>query len=185
MKMRGRRTRTAGLIAGIATLALTAAACGDSGSDTGNEAQSPAPSEDTSAPAESDQETSTTLVTWESSKPFEDTVGALKEAVSSNGMMVLGDLNQAGALQSTGLDLPGAHTFFVGNPTAGKTFFEKTAAIGSVIPLRMYVWADSEGTAKVSYFDPKPLFEAVDPGLAEGGQKMSMASQKIANAAAE
>jgi uncharacterized protein (DUF302 family) len=125
----------------------------------------------------------TSLTTAASNKDFAATVGALKSSVSENGMMILGELDQASALRTAGLNLAGAHTFFVGNPSVGKMFFEKTAAIGTVLPLQMLVWAGSDGTTHVSYFDPKPLFEAVDPMLADGGQKMSDAAAMISGAA--
>jgi uncharacterized protein (DUF302 family) len=122
------------------------------------------------------------LKTVDAKGSFDDAVSALKKAASSNGMMILGDLDQAAALKATGLNLAGAHTFFVGNPSVGKMFFEQTPAIGTVIPLRMLVWAGDDGKAHVSYFDPKALFTAVDPGLADGGQKMSDTAAKLAGA---
>jgi uncharacterized protein (DUF302 family) len=122
------------------------------------------------------------FVTVDAKGGFDDAVSALKQAVSANGMMILGDLDQAGALKTTGLELKGAHSFFVGNPAAGKMFFQQTPAIGAVIPLRILVWADNDGKAHLSYFDPSTLFQAVNPNLAEGGQKMSQAATMIANA---
>jgi uncharacterized protein (DUF302 family) len=85
-------------------------------------------------------------------------------------------------LSAPGLQLEGAHSFFVGNPAAGRTFFEATPAIGAVIPLRIHVWAGDDGSAHVGYFDPQPLFTAVDPQLADGGQQMSQAAAMIADA---
>ncbi|MGA9279064.1 DUF302 domain-containing protein, partial [Ilumatobacter sp.] len=72
---------------------------------------------------------------------FDETLDGLKPMVADNGMMVLGELDEAGALKAAGLDLDGSYSLFVGNPSAGKTFFEQTAAIGTVIPIRMQVWA--------------------------------------------
>jgi len=172
--------------AGAMTVALGATACSGSSTDTAATPETSATAstqESAAGSADAPQSVQTQLVTLASNQPFDATIDALKQAVSSNGMMILGDLDQAGALQTTGLQLAGAHSFFVGNPAAGKMFFEKTPAIGTVIPLRMFVWADNDGTASVSYFDPKPLFEAVDPGLADGGQKMSDAAAMIAKAA--
>lgn len=37
-----------------------------------------------------------------------------------------------------------------------------------MVPVRMYVWANEQGT-HVSYFDPKPMFTAVDQRLTQGG----------------
>jgi len=122
------------------------------------------------------------LTTVDAKGTFDEATSAVKQAVSDNGMMILGELDQAGALESTGLKLTGARTFFIGNPSVGKMFFEKTAAIGAVLPVRVLVWADGEGKAHVSYFDAAPLFAAVDPQLAEGGTEMSKGIAMIAAA---
>ena len=126
---------------------------------------------------------STSFITVPSSKSFDGTVSALKSSVSSNGLMVLGELNQAKALSITGLHLKGAHSFFVGAPTTGKMFFSIDPAIGAVIPIRMYVWADSSGQVSIGYFDPAPMFSALNPKLADGGKKISMMAAKIAQGA--
>lgn len=184
--LRTSRPRYAGIAVGVVALALTATACGSNDtSDTAGSGETVSPSagsEGSSAPAEAAQ---TAFTSYASSKSFADTVGALKKAVADNGMMVLGDLNQAGALKATGLSLKGAHAYFVGNPTKGKMFFEANPAIGTVIPLRMYVWSDADGKAHIGYYDPAPLFGAIDAGLAEGGAQMKMAAGKIAEGAAK
>ena len=126
---------------------------------------------------------STTFITVPSSKSFDDTVSALKSSVSSNGLMVLGELNQAKALSITGLHLKGAHSFFVGAPTTGKMFFSVDPAIGAVIPVQMYVWVDQAGQVNVGYFDPAPMFSALNPKLVDGGKKISMMAAKIAQGA--
>jgi uncharacterized protein (DUF302 family) len=177
----GRRPRLLGLTAAAVALALGATACGG-GSDTGSGSQPSSSQPASSTPAQNPQGVQTSLVTVASDKDFTSTVDALKQAVSANGMMILGELDQAGALKATGLQLKGAHTLFVGNPAAGKMFFQQTPAIGTVIPLRIFVWAGDDGKAHVSYFDPGTLFPAVNPKLADGGQKMSQAATMIANA---
>ncbi|HEY9267120.1 MAG TPA: DUF302 domain-containing protein [Mycobacterium sp.] len=167
-----------------AAVSLGAAACGgDSTVATPTSAQTEEDSAAATTAAQEPRSMATSLMTSASDKDFAATVGALKTAVSDNGMMILGELDQASALKATGLNLAGAHTFFVGNPSIGKMFFERTAEIGTVIPLQMLVWAGNDGKAHVSYFDPKPLFEAVDPMLADGGQKMSDAAAMISSAA--
>ncbi len=107
-----------------------------------------------------------------SSASFGATVSSLKRAVASSGMMVLGKLNQKGALSTTGLNLAGAESFFVGNPVAGKKLFQMDAAAGAVIPLRVYVWVDASGKTEVGYFKPSDLFAGVSPELAKAGEKM-------------
>ncbi len=172
-----------GVISTTAVLALGASACGGTGSE-GNGQQDQSERTVTDSDGNSST-TKTTLTTVTSEQSFDETVSSLKRAVSDNGMMVLGEVNQAGALRATGLQLDGAHSFFVGNPSAGKKFFGKTAEIGSVVPMRFHVWAGDDGTAHVSYFDPKPLFTAVDPQLSQGGQKMSTAASEISDAVRE
>jgi uncharacterized protein (DUF302 family) len=184
MPFRTARNRYVAITAGTLVLALGATACSGSGGSTtaGSEktASSSAAAAKPTAPTEAAQ---TAFTAYTSAKSFDETVSALKKSVASSGMMVLGDLNQAGALKSTGLSLKGAHTFFVGNPAKGKMFFQQDPAIGSVIPLSMYAWADSAGTAHIGYFDPAALFQAVDAKLVGGGAQMKMAADKIAQGA--
>ncbi|MDE3203602.1 MAG: DUF302 domain-containing protein [Acidobacteriota bacterium] len=178
----------------VAAVALVAAACGSSSSKSAttnssasaDTASGPAA---TSTPAAATGGASTGLqlnAAFEvatTSKPFDTTVSALKSAVSSNGMMVLGTLNQAGALSVTGLHLPGAETFFVGNPTVGKSLFSKDPAIGAAVPVRMYVWASSNGQTRVSYLDPASLAAAINPAFATPTKMLSAKAASIAQAA--
>ncbi|MFH9071360.1 DUF302 domain-containing protein [Streptomyces alboflavus] len=183
--LRSRRARYTGLAVGALTVALTATACGSSdSSDTADADKTPAPpaSSEESSAADS-AAVQTAFTSYASSKSFDDTVSALKKSVADSGMMVLGDLNQAGALKSTGLNLKGAHSFFVGNPAKGKMFFQQNPAIGTEIPIRMFVWADEDGKGHVGYFDPAAMFTAVDEQLADGGKQMAMAADKIAQGA--
>ena len=111
-------------------------------------------------------------------------VSSLKTAVSSAGMMVLGTLDQAGALSVTGLHLKGAETFFVGNPTVGKKLFAMDPAIGVEIPVGFYLWVNPTGKTEVGYFAPPSVFKAVSPKLAGQGPMFAQIASKIAHAAA-
>lgn len=124
----------------------------------------------------------TTFGTVDSSSSFSSTVDALKHAVSGNGMMVLGSLNQGKALSMTGLSL-NAETLFVGNPTTGKMLFQADPAAGMVVPVSMYVWGTSSGGSEIGYYSPGPLFSALSSKLSSGGQKLSMMASQIAKAA--
>jgi uncharacterized protein (DUF302 family) len=179
-----RHPSTVAAVAVGAVVLLAGAACdAKTGTNLASTTTAPAATATHSPAAPAPQAVTTSMVTANSDKDFGATVDALKAAVSANGMMILGDLDQAAALKPTGLNLAGAHTFFVGNPSVGKMFFQQTPAIGTVLPLRMLVWAGGDGKAHVSYDDPKPLFQAVDPALADGGQKMSDAAAMITKAA--
>jgi uncharacterized protein (DUF302 family) len=126
----------------------------------------------------------TTFVATGSGSSFSATVASLKHAVAGSGMMVLGSLNQASALSMTGLTLPGAQSLFVGNPATGKMFFQADPAAGMAVPVGMYVWQGSSGTTEIGYYNPGPLFAAISPKLASGGQQLSMMAAKIAKASA-
>lgn len=103
-----------------------------------------------------------------SSRPFDQTLAALKRAVSSNGMMVMGHLDQQKVLAMTGLNLAGAQSFFIGNPMVGKKLFGMNPAVGAVVPLRVYVW-EANGESHVGYFRPSTLLSEIHPGLGMGG----------------
>lgn len=114
-----------------------------------------------------------------STHSFDDTVSSLKHAVSDNGMMVLGTLNQAKALSMTGLNLKGAEAFFVGNPVVGKAMFDTDAAAGLELPPRVYVWVDKDGKTQVGYFLPSALLTAINPDLKGAGAKLDSTLAKI------
>ncbi len=118
----------------------------------------------------------------ESHHNFGATVSALKEAVGSNKMMVMGHINQAKVLSMTGLKLKGAESFLVGNPSMGKMAFGMDPAAGVVLPARIYVWSD-HGKAYVGYFKPSSQLEQVSPGFAKMGGMMDMKFNMITQAA--
>lgn len=115
---------------------------------------------------------------------FDQTVSQLKHAIAANGMMVLGTLDQKGALSTTGLNLKGAESFFVGNPVMGKKFFMADAAIGVEVPVRLYVWVNAQHRTEIGYYNPAVLFKAVNPKLAMAGRQLAMMIGKIAAEAA-
>jgi uncharacterized protein (DUF302 family) len=180
------RRHRVGLVAGMVVLALGASACADT-SGSGRPTEAPS-----SPPAASGQ-ASVRLMTATSSTSFEATTAALKKAAtavlrkdpSQPGSMVLGDVNQARILsRRTDLRIGGAQVFLVGNPAVAQNSFRADRAIGTVIPHRMYVWREPDGTTKISYLDPGPLFTAIDPELAETGTTMSTKLATIAENAA-
>jgi uncharacterized protein (DUF302 family) len=125
----------------------------------------------------------TTFVVTTSSKSFDATVDALKHSVSANGVMVMNNFDQAKALSMTGLHLPGTQSFFVGNPTTGKAFFQADPAASMVVRVGMYVWQAGSGKTQVGHVDPSPLFAGLNPKLAAGGQKISMMATEITQGA--
>lgn len=101
---------------------------------------------------------------------FGQTVSNLKHAVSGNGMMVLGRVNQGKVMSMTGLQMKG-ESFFVGNPTMGKKIFKMSPAAGAVVPLRIYVW-EAGGKSHVGYFEPSSLLSGISPKLGMPGKML-------------
>jgi uncharacterized protein (DUF302 family) len=177
-------SRAARLLAGTAVVALGVAAC-SSASSSGSSSSPPAASAAASGAASAPSPAAVTakFMTAISGSSFSSTVAALKHAVASNGMIVLGSLDQAKVLSMTGLSLQGAETFFIGNPATGKMFFQADPAAGMAVPVSMYVWGTSSGGSEIGYFNPGPLFSALNSKLSSGGQKLSMMASQIAKAA--
>lgn len=162
----------------VSVVALPVAGCHD------GRTMGPDGAPTSAGPAEGARVVSTKFVSYTANQGFEATVGALTKAAGDHGMTIVGEVNQDAELAANGLRLPGAHTFFVGNPELGKAFFDATKAIGSVVPVRLHVWADADGPVHIGYFDPAPEFTAVDPSLGDGGQRISEQIRTIAEAAA-
>ncbi|OBS02437.1 hypothetical protein A9W98_14950 [Mycobacterium gordonae] len=160
------------------SVALTLVGCHDGRS------MGPASAPTSAAPADGSRNVSTKFVNYTAAKGFEATVDALNKAAADHAMMIVGEVNEDAELAANGLRLPGASSFFVGNPGLGKKFFDATKAIGAVVPVRMHVWVDGDGPAHIGYFDPAAQFTAVDPALGEGGQQISQQIRTIAEAAA-
>lgn len=123
------------------------------------------------------------FVLVQSHRDFQGTVSALKTAVASNQMMVMGRINQAKVLSMTGLHLAGGESFLVGNPVVGKKAFAIDPAAGAVLPARMYVWT-AHGKTYVGYLKPSVELGAVDPKFGKMAGRLDRVFAKIADQAA-
>lgn len=129
------------------------------------------------------QGVSDSFISIQSHRDFGATVSALKSAISSNHMMVMGSENQARVLSMTGLHLAGAESFLVGNPVVGKKAFALNPAATAVLPARISVWVD-KGKAYVGYLKPSAELQAVDPKFSKMSGKLDMVFANIAHQAA-
>ncbi|HKK08396.1 MAG TPA: DUF302 domain-containing protein [Gemmatimonadota bacterium] len=77
----------------------------------------------------------------------------LKKAVSDNGLMVMGHLNQGKVLGMTGAAVT-SESFFIGNPQVGKKLFGADRGVGVVVPPRVNIYRDSQGQTYISYLRP-------------------------------
>ncbi|HKK00877.1 MAG TPA: DUF302 domain-containing protein [Desulfuromonadales bacterium] len=118
------------------------------------------------------------FVTVKSAHGYSATVDSLQHTIKSNGLMVLGKVNQKAIMSMTGLQLAGAESFLVGNPRVGKKLFGMNSAVAAVIPARISVWV-AHGTTYVGYFKPSALMGEISPALARPGAMLDMKFAKI------
>lgn len=123
------------------------------------------------------------FITIKSTHSYGKTVSSLQRSVKSNGLMVMGKVNQKAILSMTGLNLKGAESFLVGNPRVGKKLFSINPAVAAVVPARISVWV-SHGTTYIGYFQPSSQMSAISGGLAKPGKMLDMKFHKIVEDAA-
>lgn len=114
------------------------------------------------------------FVKVESTHSFSSTISALKTSITSNKMMVMGQINQGRVLSMTGLHLQG-ESFLVGSPVMGKKAFGMDPAAGVALPTRVYVW-EQGGKTYIGYIKPSSILTQVSPGFAK---MAGMVDQKI------
>ncbi|MGC8492785.1 MAG: DUF302 domain-containing protein [Syntrophobacteraceae bacterium] len=122
------------------------------------------------------------FVMVKSAHGYAATLNSLQRAIKSNGLMVMGKVNQKAILSMTGLNLEGGESFLVGNPRMGKKLFSMNPAVAAVIPSRISVWAE-HGTTYVGYFNPSALLGQISPQLAKPGAMLDMKFHKIVSEA--
>jgi uncharacterized protein (DUF302 family) len=123
------------------------------------------------------------IVKIQSQKSFDQTVSAVQSATSQNGLMVMGHLNQGQMLSMTGLQLK-AESFLVGNPNVGKRLFTADHAVGLFVPVRIFVYEDTDGHTYVSYAKPSAaLGQLNNPQVSMIAQMLDQKIQGIAQAA--
>jgi uncharacterized protein (DUF302 family) len=110
--------------------------------------------------------------------------GRLKQAVSQNGLMVMGQLNQGKVLGMTGAKVE-SQSFFVGNPQLGKKLFAADEGVGVVVPVRVNVYRDGQGHTVISYLKPSGALKAYgSPALDKMAPMLDQKLHAIASAAA-
>lgn len=102
---------------------------------------------------------------------FRTTINTLKKAVSSNGMMVMGTINQGKMLSMTGLTLK-SETFFVGNPMMAKKLFTSEPGAGVAVPIRVTIYVASNGKTYAIYTPPSELLAGTHNKMAVKMGKM-------------
>jgi len=99
------------------------------------------------------------LVTVESTYKASDTLARLQSALQAVNMTIFATFDHAEAAKTVGLELRPTTVLAFGNPAAGTKLMQSNQAAGIDLPLKILVWEDESGKAKLSYNDPAWLAE--------------------------
>ena len=126
------------------------------------------------------------LVTLESRHPAAETSERIKAEIEKRGMSVFTRIDHAAAARAAGMALRPTEVVLFGNPRAGTPLMQADQTIGIDLPLKLLVWEDEGGKARISHNDP--VWLGARHGLAESEgellKAMAGALQAIAIAAA-
>ena len=99
------------------------------------------------------------LVTVDSNFTASETLANLQSALQAANMTVFATFDHADAAQKVGLELRPTAVLAFGNPAAGTKLMQSNQVAGIDLPLKILVWEDESGKAKLSYNDPVWLAE--------------------------
>ncbi len=81
----------------------------------------------------------------------------LVATIESKGLTVFARIDHQANAAGAGLELGPNQVIVFGNPKAGTLLMHSNPAIGVALPLKMLVWADSEGRTWIGYLNPSQL----------------------------
>jgi uncharacterized protein (DUF302 family) len=99
----------------------------------------------------------TGLITVNSTLSATDTLTRLQAALQGVGMAVFAVFDHAAAAKDAGLSLRPTTVLAFGNPAAGTKLMQANQVAGLDLPLKILVWEDESGAAKITYNDPRWL----------------------------
>jgi uncharacterized protein (DUF302 family) len=87
----------------------------------------------------------------------EDTVARLTRIIADRGLTLFSVVDHSGEARKVGLDMPDTKLVIFGSPAAGTPLMQAAPLAGLDLPLKLLVWADRDGTVRVSYNTPRYL----------------------------
>jgi len=94
------------------------------------------------------------VVKLESRYGFDATVIRVTEALTSRGMIILADIDQARFAAKVGASLRPTRLILFGNPKAGTPIMAANPHAALELPLKLVIWQDNRGTVNVDFLDP-------------------------------
>jgi uncharacterized protein (DUF302 family) len=94
------------------------------------------------------------LTTIKSNFGPKDTMSRLEAEVKARGMTVFAHIPHAVGAAAVGVPLRPNDLLIFGNAKVGTPLMQSAPSIGIVLPLKVLVWQDAEGSTWLSYNDP-------------------------------
>ncbi|CAG4885549.1 DUF302 domain-containing protein [Paraburkholderia saeva] len=116
------------------------------------------------------------VVTLQSRFDFDRTVALVTEALTSRGMTIFADIDQAAAAAKSGTTLRPTRLILFGNPKGGTPVMQANPHAALELPLKIVIWQDAQEPVCVDYLDPGALLGdgyGIDPSLTGGFRQVA------------
>ncbi|MGF6774967.1 DUF302 domain-containing protein [Paraburkholderia sp. GAS334] len=108
------------------------------------------------------------VVTLQSRFDFDRTAELVTQALTSRGMTIFADIDQAAAAAKAGTTLRPTRLILFGNPKGGTPVMQANPHAALELPLKIVIWQDAQEPVCVDYLDPGALLAeryGIDPAL--------------------
>jgi uncharacterized protein (DUF302 family) len=97
------------------------------------------------------------IVTKPSPRSVADTVHRLLQLIDDHGLMLFAVIDHSGLAEAAGLPMPDTKLVIFGSPAAGTPVMIAAPLAALDLPLKVLVWAGTDGAVSVSYNAPAYL----------------------------
>jgi uncharacterized protein (DUF302 family) len=97
------------------------------------------------------------VVTKPSPVSVDETVSRLARLVAAKGLTLFAVIDHSGEAKRAGLEMPDAKLILFGSPVAGTPVMVAAPLAALDLPLKVLVWANTDGAVSVSYNSPRYL----------------------------
>lgn len=99
------------------------------------------------------------IVTVESAHSVDQTVEKLEAMLHGRGIKLFATIDHSGEARNAGMEMRPTKLLIFGNPKAGTPLMLAAPSIAIDLPLKLLVWEDADGRARITYNDPAYLAE--------------------------
>lgn len=97
------------------------------------------------------------IVTIPGRQSVDETIQKLQETLKAKGVKVFALIDHSGEAAKAGLQMRPTKVLIFGNPKAGTPLMVASPGVAIDLPLKILVWEDAEGKARISYNSPAYL----------------------------